>query len=705
MPAVTVIVPTLDEEGNIAPLVGRLAAAFGPRGDWEILFVDDDSRDGTVAKIQGLASRHPVRWIVRKGERGLASAVLRGIASTDAPVVVVMDADLSHPPEIAPRLADAVAEGAEVAIGSRYVPGGGTGGWSPVRRFLSRGATLLARGLTGARDPMAGFFALRRSLLNGTALKIRGYKILLEILARTRPAKVAEVPISFAPRHAGESKVALGTTIDYLKQLARLYAVRPAAQVVAFIGFLFVLKAIVAGMTELDSIEAYHWLYAQHPALGYYDHPGMIGWLIWLSTAVLGDTSLGARMATLVASSAAIWITFLAGRRLYGESTGRLAALLFGITYGTLRFGTTATPDAPLLLFWMATLWALAHALSGGRAAWWYAAGTFLGLAMLSKYTAVMLPAGLLVFLIFSPAHRGWLRRKEPYLAAGIALLVFSPTIVWNAQHQWLSFLYQGVGRIDDPEEFDVSRMRSFFNRQLALFTPFVALWAAGAGVWVLARWRRASWPDRLLASVGMLVLLTFTGVTFIRSVRGHWTLPAVATLHLLVAATALRSGAWGRWLMGGTVAVSLAAAVGLTGYLVVAAPPGRDAWRRVSDAVARMEPEFVITQDYHFAGHIAFHLRPLPAVNLTAVGVEGKSFQIWWKGEAHAGRDAVIVYPRRKYPELMDRVRSCFARVGEPVEITVMRMGGTKETFVLVKAWTYRPPGTAARPPSSDRP
>src|SRR5262245_61880117 len=117
MPAVTVIIPTLNEAGNIEPLVDRLAAAFGTRDDWEILFVDDDSSDGTGTRIRRAAVRHPVQLIVREGERGLASAVLKGIASTNAPVVVVMDADLSHPPEVAPRLVKAVEGGADVAIG------------------------------------------------------------------------------------------------------------------------------------------------------------------------------------------------------------------------------------------------------------------------------------------------------------------------------------------------------------------------------------------------------------------------------------------------------------------------------------------------------------------------------------------------------------------------------------------------------------
>jgi glycosyltransferase involved in cell wall biosynthesis len=512
MPAVTVIVPTLNEAGNIQPLVDRLAAAFGHRTDWDVLFVDDDSSDGTGTEIRKAAARHPVDVIVREGERGLASAVLRGIESTSSPVVVVMDADLSHPPDVAPKLAEAVEGGAEVAIGSRYVPGGGTEGWSRVRLFLSRGAALLNRGLTSARDSNAGFFAIRRSLIAGTGLRVEGFKILLEILAKVRPKTVVEVPIRFAPRHAGKSKVAAGTAIAYLKQLFRLYAIRPAAQVVALIAFLFVLKVVGGALTELDSIEAYHWLYAQNPALGYYDHPAMIGWLVWLSTTIFGHSPLGVRMVTFIGSSLAIWLVFLTGRRLYDERAGRLAALLFGVAFGTLKFASMATPDAPLLWFWIATVWALGHAIAGDRPAWWLAAGLFLGCAMLSKYTAIFLPFGILLFLMGTREHSVWFRRKEPYLAALIALVVFSPTIVWNAQNEWQSLVYQGVGRVSDVRGFTTKYARQMAVSQLWLLTPVAAIWAWGAGLAALARWRSRPWADRLVASTAMPILLFFHG-------------------------------------------------------------------------------------------------------------------------------------------------------------------------------------------------
>ncbi len=160
-PDVSVIVPTYCEADNLPILVPRIAAACPGA---EILIVDDDSPDATVAACGELAERYPLRLLVRKPERGLASAVLHGMRHAQGDVFVVMDADLSHPPETIPALVDAIRSGADFAIGSRYAPGGGTdASWGMGRRLISKLATLLARPLTPARDPLAGFFAIRRT--------------------------------------------------------------------------------------------------------------------------------------------------------------------------------------------------------------------------------------------------------------------------------------------------------------------------------------------------------------------------------------------------------------------------------------------------------------------------------------------------------------------------------------------------------------
>lgn len=217
---ITVVVPTFNEAENIGPLIERILSACP---ETEIVVVDDASADGTAERAREIGRTRPVRVIQRVGERGLSTAVLRGLEEARTEVCVVMDADLSHPPEAIPALVRAVEEGADVAVGSRYVPGGAIDEWPLFRRLASKAGTLLARPLTPVRDPMAGFFCLRRRLLEGIDLKPRGFKILLEILARTGTRRVVEVPIRFEDRAAGKSKFGPGERRDFLRQVWALY--------------------------------------------------------------------------------------------------------------------------------------------------------------------------------------------------------------------------------------------------------------------------------------------------------------------------------------------------------------------------------------------------------------------------------------------------------------------------------------------------
>jgi len=466
---------------------------------------------------------------------------------------------------------------------------------------------------------------------------------------------------------------------------------RPALQVMVAIAAITAAKVLVSAQVELTSLEAYYWLYGKHPAAGYFDHPAMIGWMVWLSTSLFGDSTLGVRLVPLLGGALGAWLTWLAGRRLYGEGTGRLAALLVLVVPMTFAYGAEATPDAPLLLFWSATLWALAHALSGGPRAWWMAAGACLGGAMLSKYHGVFLAFGTLGFLLLSPEHRGWLRRKEPYLAALVALAVFSPTLWWNAQNGWTSLRYQGVGRFEESGGFKAKYLHQFPVSQLLYVTPVVCAWTWWAGVRALVKWRESSWQDRFVASLAMPLLLFFTALIFMRSVRGHWTAPAYAAALILCAAAVERGGAWGRRLHWGSVAVVGAGVLLIPVVLAFVPREQMGPWAQLAAEVRKRGPGFVVGRDYHDAAQMAYHLKPVEGVDFTAVGLGGKSFPAWWRAEDHAGQRAVLVYSPGDWPKAMEQVRLRFERVGEPESIEVTRFGGRKETFLLVTADGYR--------------
>jgi dolichol-phosphate mannosyltransferase len=224
------VIPTLREAANLPGLLDHIRAVLNSVGiPYEIVVVDDDSRDGTEEIVSAIGREDPrVRLLVRKGERGLSGAVLYGWRQTDASILGVMDADLQHPPELLPKLIAAILAGNDLSIGSRYVAGGQVGKWNPIRKALSTAAVWatwpIQRPGVRAHDPMTGFFMLRRECVDGIDFQPTGFKLLLEILVRGRLRKVAEVPLSFGLRAQGASKANFKVGWDYAKLLLRLYA-------------------------------------------------------------------------------------------------------------------------------------------------------------------------------------------------------------------------------------------------------------------------------------------------------------------------------------------------------------------------------------------------------------------------------------------------------------------------------------------------
>ncbi|MBA3940041.1 MAG: dolichol monophosphate mannose synthase [Sphingopyxis sp.] len=223
---VAVIVPTLNEAANVERLIEKLSTVLAGRG-WEVVFVDDNSPDGTSDLVRriGRTSRH-VRIVQRVGRRGLSSAVIEGVLATAAPVIAVMDGDLQHSEDALPRLIEAVASGrADIAVGTRYVDGGGTGDWDQGRVRMSRLATRVGQIAlrTDVSDPMSGFFAIRREAFDAAMPRLSaiGYKILLDIIASApTPLRVAEIPYHFRSREAGESKIGARVIAEYLELIA-----------------------------------------------------------------------------------------------------------------------------------------------------------------------------------------------------------------------------------------------------------------------------------------------------------------------------------------------------------------------------------------------------------------------------------------------------------------------------------------------------
>jgi dolichol-phosphate mannosyltransferase len=221
-PTLSLIAPTYNERENIPILVERVHKALDGF-EYELIVVDDNSPDGTAELAESLSHKYPVSVICRKNEKGLASAVLAGFNCAKGEVLGVIDADLQHPPEKIPELLQAIQGGADIAVASRYIPGGGIKGWTAKRKIMSSGATMMARtflpSIRKVKDPMSGFFLVRRRVIEGVELKPIGYKILLETLAKGKSSEVTEIPYTFEQRALGESNLSLREQLNYLEHI------------------------------------------------------------------------------------------------------------------------------------------------------------------------------------------------------------------------------------------------------------------------------------------------------------------------------------------------------------------------------------------------------------------------------------------------------------------------------------------------------
>ncbi|PXX18307.1 dolichol-phosphate mannosyltransferase [Nitrosomonas ureae] len=659
----SIVVPTLNESENIDLLLTRIFALDFASDSFEIIVVDDGSADGTQDKVRNWANQSSVRLIERREAPDLTASILTGVAAAKNDVIVVMDADLSHPPEQLRALVAPILENShDVVVGSRYIAGGSTENWPLYRQFLSRVGGWIARPICDVNDVTSGFFAFRRNLAKNISSHAHGYKILLELLmANQGRIRVREIPICFRDRTHGTSKLSLfhqqayiqrlitlaggtatlntagrfaavgllGVLIDafvfhwmisreaglalshfvsffiaatvnytfnskwafrehhegylrwhqfgrfltvgalalllrggvlaflvYVWHVPPLLAIFPAIVTTAAVNYLgsafyvfpnkktppsleirwrtaaigivlfaVLLRLVYFGLAQLIPDEAYYWQYAQHMDLSFYDHPPAVAWLIWLGTSVLGHNEFGVRIGALLCGLITMGYLYALAQNLYDKSTAMRTLLLLVILPLGFATGLLMIPDAPLFAAWAATLYYMERALVAHQNTAWLGMGVAFGLGLLSKYSLGLLGIAALVFVIIDPVARRWMKRPHPYLAALLALLLFSPAIIWNYQNDWISFAFQSNRVLADDYKFAV---HLFILHIIVLLTPIGFLAAIYALFFIKPSEPRCFEHRRHLfvqVFTGAPVLVCFILSTF-DAPRFHWTAP-----------------------------------------------------------------------------------------------------------------------------------------------------------------------------------
>jgi dolichol-phosphate mannosyltransferase len=488
----------------------------------------------------------------------------------------------------------------------------------------------------------------------------------------------------------------------------------------------FLLRLVYITQIELLPEDSYYWNYAQHLDLGYLDHPPMVAWLIWLGTAVCGDSEFGVRIGALCCAAVASLFAYRLTRNLFGEASAVVALVLMQVLPFFFLAGMLMTPDAPLTAAWAAALYFLERALIAGRSRAWLLAGVSIGIGLISKYTIGLLVPATLLFVILDPQSRRWLSRWEPYAAAIIAFVIFSPVILWNAQHDWASFAFQTSRRIAEAPRFALHKL---IISVLVLLTP------TGVLTLLVSRFTRgttaadeaADTPRRwLFIRLSVLVPLSVFVVFSVRhDVKIDWTgalwlgaVPALATSIVWFGTKGARGiRAWVHSAWGPTaVFMLLLYSVGLH-YLALGLPGvgygsrlelvpvgWRDLGRQINaiaDDIRRQsgqEPVIVGMDRYELASQLTFyapdHARSVKETSSRNLfGQNGLMYGRWASSLAVGNRTLLLVAwdPH----DLSDELTASYVATLDPPKEGVLTRAGTE-----IRNFHYRiARGLAARP------
>ena len=437
------------------------------------------------------------------------------------------------------------------------------------------------------------------------------------------------------------------------------------------------LRFVMAAMVPLTNDEAYYWEWSRHLAAGYFDHPPAIAWLVALG----GGTTVGVRLGAVLASWLAGWALLRTARRLAGDDAALWASLIFACMPLAAAGYVLATPDAPLFCALAWTLYAVVEALEspvGSRASlrWWALAGVAIGIAMLSKYTSVLIPAAIALSCVLYAPLRARFREPGPYVAVAIASLVLAPNLWWNATHDWTSFAFQLGHGLGAPKKMGVvavlNRELNLVGGQAGLTSPILFVLLVGA-VWRALR-SRGDAVLRLLATTSVFIFVFFMWSATRKNVEANWPAAAWLAAVILLSVEAAR-GARRTWLRGGLWLGAALVALAYVDAAFLLAPrlglrPGRDpvsqayGWDAVTSGVleavrsarvARMsEPVprrvWVAADRYQDAAQLSWALHQAGADSLgafaTNLGGRSNQYDLWpsFRQRATTGDALVLV-------------------------------------------------------------
>jgi len=469
-------------------------------------------------------------------------------------------------------------------------------------------------------------------------------------------------------------------------------------------------RTLLALFLPLTPQEAYYWSWSRELALSYFDHPPLASYSIWLTTAIFGQTIFGIKLAAVLWFLGAniLWARLIQ-EMFQNELQTFWTLLALNATIIFELYGFVITPDTPLIFAWTATFYALWKLIQTEQAKWWYMAGLWMGLSWLSKYSGILLVPAVLTFVVVSRNHRKWLFTPHPYLGVLLAVLVFSPVLIWNAQHEWISFVFQGSRRTAGMGHWELRFVGELLGSQFFILTPYLFMLV----VVTLFRSRRqlfAGVEDKLLllVSSGFFTVLFFFLVSFRSLVKMNWLAPSYWSLIILGVYYLMRDPARIKRMKIGIYSSFVFLGLGLSVVALPNVPLGEgntwSGWKSAAKEVAgvrdslaaRNEEAFIFSTNYKASSLLKFYLPDQPRTYAQdIIGRPALQFDIWKKEADLQGKAGILVVDdRREYRFKRKQIEPYFTDIQKIKTIKITNFGRTVRRIDIYLCTGYKGTG-----------
>ena len=476
------------------------------------------------------------------------------------------------------------------------------------------------------------------------------------------------------------------------------------------------LALIASGHWPLTPDEAHYWEWSRRLDWSYYSKGPLVAYLIALSTALGGNTAFWVRLPAVVLGLLTGMLGWLLARRAVGEPAAALSLIFLAVMPLYAAGGLLMTIDAPFVCCWALAWWCVSRVGAERGELAWYGAGVAFGLGLLSKYTMLLFVPCVGIWLAGSPILRRWLWRREPYDGLALGLLIFSPVLIWNARHGWISLrhvLGQALGR--SGAAWSPASAPEFAAGQLAVVSPFLFLLCMTGLAWCRREGRRGDRDTlRLLLCASVPVLVAFGAWSLVSKVQANWPAPAYFTATIAAAGWCLRprSGRSQRAMrnLSRLVAASIMLPIlvapvllepSLLGLLRAPVPAWLDfvpkhvrGWPELGEAVAALaqqagQPLFVASDRYQIASELAFYVPGQPRTYNVNLGRRMNQYDVWGGQETLRGRDGLVVTYRRETPPF--ELQQAFERIEVADQVTITDHGRPVQQFTIFRGTGFR--------------